>query len=74
MMFLHARVHDRFTFSLHDEESVAGISARRISYREVARPTLTKTTRGRATAAYSNVRKFQVATDAKLGKPPGAVQ
>jgi hypothetical protein len=138
MMFLHPRVRERFGFSLEGEESVAGIATRRVSYRETARPTLIKTTRGRdlaltgdmwidpatgavvktrltaadpalratvavtfrrdegvaiwvpgqmeeqyseqgstneifATATYSNVRKFQVSTDEKIGKPPGAL-
>jgi hypothetical protein len=138
MMFLHPRVRERFTFALHAEESLNGIVTRRLSYREVARPTLTKTTRGRdlpvvgdlwiepstgavvktvlhagdpdlrasitvtfrrdagveiwvpaqmdehyqnqnssneiyATATYSNVRKFQVATVVKLAQPPGVL-
>lgn len=136
MMFLHGRVRDRFTFTGHNDETAAGTHAVRVSYRETARPTLIKTTRGRdlpldgqlwiepatgaivktvlnaadpavrvgitvtfrsdpvaqlwvpaqmeefykeqnsaneifATATYSNVRKFQVNTNEKIGKPPG---
>lgn len=139
MMFLHPRVRERFTFSLRGEESVAGIATRRMAFRETARPTLIKTTRGRdlaltgdmwldpatgavvrttltaadpalratvtvtfrrdegieiwvpgemqeqyseqnssneifATATYTNVRKFQVSTNEKIAKPPGALQ
>jgi hypothetical protein len=47
MMFLHPRVRDRFAFSARGEETVAGIPAVRVSYRESARPTLMKTTRER---------------------------
>lgn len=136
VMFLHPRVRDRFTFAVHGEEAVAGTTATRVVYRETARPTLIKTTRGRdlpldgqlwieqgtgavvktslnaadpalrvgitvtfrsdpeaqlwvpaqmeefykeqnsaneifATATYSNVRRFTVNTNEKLGKPPG---
>jgi hypothetical protein len=139
MMFLHPRVRDRFSFSLRSEESVAGVPARRMTFRETARPTLIKTSRGRdlaltgdmwldpatgavvkttltaadpalratvtvtfrrdeginiwvpaemqeqyseqnssneifATATYTNVRKFQVSTNEKIAKPPGALQ
>jgi hypothetical protein len=136
MMLLHPRVRDRFAFTESADEVVAGRSARRYRYRETARPTLIKTTRGRdlqlegtlwidkasgavlrttlvaadpavratvdttfrhdrdldmwvpdrmeeyykatnaldeifATATYSNIRRFSVRTDEKLGKPPG---
>jgi hypothetical protein len=136
VMFLHDRVRDRFRFTLHGEESIAGLPTTRVAFRETARPTLIKTTRGRdlpldgqiwihagsgavvkthlnagdpalrvgitvtfrddagagiwvpaqmeefyheqnssneifATATYSNVRRFQVNTNEKIGKPPG---
>ena len=47
MMFLHPRVNERFEFSDEGEETVAGRLLRRAAYREAARPTLIKTTRGR---------------------------
>jgi len=47
MMFLHPRVNERFEFSDEGEETIAGRVLRRAAYREVARPTLIKTTRGR---------------------------
>jgi hypothetical protein len=47
MMFLHDRVRERFTFSIEGEEPASGVNAVRLAYRETARPTLTKTTRGR---------------------------
>jgi hypothetical protein len=139
MMFLHPRVRERFAFTVQGVEEVAGVRTERLSYRETARPTLTKTTRGRdlpfdgqiwvdpasgavlktvlnagdpalrvnvtvtfrrddaadmwvpgqmdeyykeqnssneifAVATYSNVRRFQVATNEEIRKPPGAVR
>jgi hypothetical protein len=47
MMLLHPRVNERFEFTDGGEETVAGRVLRRAVYREVARPTLIKTTRGR---------------------------
>jgi hypothetical protein len=47
MMFVHPRVRDRFTFVDDGEEVVDGRSVQRVRYRETARPTLIKTTRGR---------------------------
>ena len=47
MMLLHPRVNERFAFTDGGEESIAGRVLRKALYREVARPTLIKTTRGR---------------------------
>jgi hypothetical protein len=47
MMFLHPRVNERFEFTDGGEENVAGRILRKANFREVARPTLIKTTRGR---------------------------
>ena len=47
MMFLHSRVRERFTFSVHGEEVVANTKGVRINYRESTRPTIMKTSRGR---------------------------
>lgn len=47
MMFLHPRVRDRFAFSFEAEDVVGGRAVQRVRYRETARPTLIKTTRGR---------------------------
>ena len=47
MMFLHPRVNERFEFTDEWEETIAGRVLRRAAYREVVRPTLIKTTRGR---------------------------
>jgi hypothetical protein len=47
MMFLHPRVNERFEFTDEGEETIGGRVLRRAAYREVARPTLIKTTRGR---------------------------
>ena len=47
MMFLHPRVNERFEFTDDGEETVDGRVLRRAAYREAARPTLIKTTRGR---------------------------
>ncbi len=47
MMFLHPRVNERFEFSDGGEETIGGRILRKTTYREVARPTLIKTTRGR---------------------------
>ena len=47
MMFLHPRVNERFEFTDGGEETINGRILRKAIYREVARPTLIKTTRGR---------------------------
>ena len=47
MMFLHPRVNERFAFTDGGEENVGGRILRKAIYKEVARPTLIKTTRGR---------------------------
>jgi hypothetical protein len=47
MMFLHPRVNERFEFTDGGEETIAGRVLRKALYKEVARPTLIKTTRGR---------------------------
>ena len=47
MMFLHPRVNERFEFTDGGEEAVNGRILRKAVYREAARPTLIKTTRGR---------------------------
>ncbi len=47
MMFLHPRVNERFEFTDGGEENIAGRILRKAVYKEVARPTLIKTTRGR---------------------------
>jgi hypothetical protein len=47
MMFLHDRVRDRFRFTMQGDDSAAGLPVTRIAFRETARPTLIKTTRGR---------------------------
>ncbi len=47
MMLLHPRVNERFEFTDGGEESFAGRVLRKAVYREMARPTLIKTTRGR---------------------------
>jgi hypothetical protein len=47
MMLLHPRVRDRFTFDDDGDDVVEGVKTRRVEYRETARPTLIKTTRGR---------------------------
>ncbi|OFW46488.1 MAG: hypothetical protein A3J29_19400 [Acidobacteria bacterium RIFCSPLOWO2_12_FULL_67_14b] len=47
LMFLHPRVNERFEFTDEGEETMAGRVLRRAAYREAARPTLIKTTRGR---------------------------
>ena len=47
MMLLHPRVNERFEFTDGGEETIAGRVLRRAMYREAARPTLIKTTRGR---------------------------
>ena len=47
MMFLHPRVNERFEFTDGGEENIAGRVLRKAIYKEVARPTLIKTTRGR---------------------------
>ena len=47
MMFLHPRVNERFEFVDGGEETIAGRILRKATYKEVARPTLIKTSRGR---------------------------
>lgn len=47
MMFLHPRVNERFEFTDGGEETMAGRVLRKVVYKEVARPTLIKTTRNR---------------------------
>lgn len=47
MMFLHPRVNERFEFTDGGEENFGGRILRKVIYKEVARPTLIKTTRGR---------------------------
>jgi len=47
MMLLHPRVNERFEFTDGGEETIAGRVLRKATYREMARPTLIKTTRGR---------------------------
>jgi len=47
MMFLHPRVNERFEFADGGEEAVNGRILRKAIFREAARPTLIKTTRGR---------------------------
>jgi hypothetical protein len=47
MMFLHPRVNERFEFVDGGEETVNGRILRKALYKEVARPTLIKTTRNR---------------------------
>ena len=47
MMFLHPRVNERFEFTDGGEETIAGRVLRKAVYKEVARPTLIKTSRGR---------------------------
>ena len=47
MMLLHPRVNERFEFTDGGEETINGRVLRKALYREVARPTLIKTTRGR---------------------------
>jgi hypothetical protein len=47
MAFLHPRVRERFTFRQAGEEVIAARTVERVNFRETARPTLIKTTRGR---------------------------
>ncbi len=47
LMFLHPRVNERFEFTDGGEDTIAGRILRKAIYKEVARPTLIKTTRGR---------------------------
>jgi hypothetical protein len=47
MMFLHPRVNERFEFIDGGEETINGRIVRKAVYKEVARPTLIKTTRNR---------------------------
>jgi hypothetical protein len=47
MMLLHPQVRERFTFKHDGDESIAGRYVERLTYKETARPTLIKTTRGK---------------------------
>ena len=47
MMLLHPRVNERFEFTDGGEETIGGRVLRKALYREMARPTLIKTTRAR---------------------------
>ncbi|MEO8681161.1 MAG: hypothetical protein ABI665_19080 [Vicinamibacterales bacterium] len=55
LMFLHPRVNERFVFTDEGEENLNGRVTRRAAYREAARPTLIKTTRGRDLALTGHV-------------------
>lgn len=55
MMLLHPRVNERFEFSDGGEETIAGRVLRKVAYREAARPTLIKTTRGRDLALTGSI-------------------
>jgi hypothetical protein len=47
MMLLHPRVNERFEFTDGGEDTIGGRVLRKALYREAARPTLIRTTRGR---------------------------
>lgn len=47
MMLMHPQVRERFSFKHEGDESLQGRYVERLSYRETARPTLIKTTRGK---------------------------
>jgi hypothetical protein len=47
MMFLHPVVRERFRFRHDGDEAINGREVERITYKEIARPTLIKTTRGK---------------------------
>lgn len=47
MMLLHPDIRERFRFELEGDESVDGREVERVSFVEIVRPTLVKTTRGR---------------------------
>ena len=55
LMFLHPRVNERFEFTDEGEETIGGRLLRRAAYREAARPTLIKTTRGRDLALTGHI-------------------
>jgi hypothetical protein len=55
MMLLHPRVNERFEFTDGGEETINGRVLRKAIYREAARPTLIKTTRGRDLALTGTV-------------------
>jgi hypothetical protein len=55
MMLLHPRVNERFEFTDGGEETIAGRVVRKAVYREAARPTLIKTTRGRDLALTGSI-------------------
>jgi hypothetical protein len=47
LMLLHPEVRGRLSFQSNGDEAIGGRVVERLSYRETARPTLVKTTRGR---------------------------
>ncbi|MEW6321900.1 MAG: hypothetical protein AB1635_12555 [Acidobacteriota bacterium] len=47
LLFLHADIRGRFAFTRSGEEAMAGRTSTVVEYRETARPTLIKTSRGR---------------------------
>jgi hypothetical protein len=55
MMFLHPRVRERFAFDDQGVDALTGRSMVRLGYREIGRPTLIKTTRGRDLALTGNL-------------------
>lgn len=55
LMFLHPRVNERFEFTDEGETMVGPRLVRHVTYKEVARPTLIKTTRGRDLALTGHV-------------------
>jgi hypothetical protein len=55
MMFLHPKVRDRFRFEADGDETIDGRGVRRVSFKETARPTLMKTTRGADLAIYGHL-------------------
>jgi hypothetical protein len=55
MMLLHPRVNERFEFTDGGEENLSGRIVRKALYKEMARPTLIKTTRGRDLALTGSI-------------------
>jgi hypothetical protein len=55
MMLLHPEIRGRFSFQHGTDESINGRVVERLSFRETARPTLTRTTRGRDLALTGRV-------------------
>lgn len=47
MMLLHPDIRERFRFEMEGDESINGREVERVSFVEIVRPTLVKTTRGR---------------------------